>query len=235
MIHLSFDTSTDILSLALFKDASIFIEYHISHPRQHAALLVPKILELFSQTPYTIKDVSSISVGIGPGSFTGSRIACSTAQGLSFSRSIPLCGVSSFQAMGAYVVLQKPLQEKVKIFLLFEDTFQKEVYGQVLSQNLLPVEGDEGKPFYMQQPEFLEQKAGFIEESSIVCGSKRLLESLKIPVSCYKVILDSFWEKPAYWIGKAFFILKEQKECAEAVPLYVRPSYVDPLFKKHSS
>ena len=235
MIHLSFDTSTDVLSLALFKDASIFIEYHVSHPRQHASLLVPKILELFGQTPYTLKDVFSLSVGIGPGSFTGSRIACSTAQGLSFARGIPLCGVSVFQAMGAYILSQTPMLDTAKLFIFFEDSSQKEIYGQVLSQNLLPLEEKQGEPFYMRQQEFLERKANFIEESSVVCASKRLLESLEIPASCNKVVLDSFWEKPAHWIGKAFFLLKEQKKCAEAVPLYVRPSYVDPSFKKPAS
>lgn len=44
-------------------------------------------------------DLSEIAVGIGPGSFTGIRVAVAMAQGLAFSRRLPLLPFSSLEAL----------------------------------------------------------------------------------------------------------------------------------------
>ena len=44
-------------------------------------------------------DVSWIAVGVGPGSFTGIRIAMAFAQGLAMPRTIPLYGFTAFSAL----------------------------------------------------------------------------------------------------------------------------------------
>ncbi len=45
------------------------------------------------------RHVDRIGVGIGPGSFTGVRIAISYAKALALGWNVPLCGVSSFDAL----------------------------------------------------------------------------------------------------------------------------------------
>lgn len=45
------------------------------------------------------RPVDRIGVGIGPGSFTGVRIAISYAKALALGWSVPLCGISSFEAL----------------------------------------------------------------------------------------------------------------------------------------
>ena len=45
------------------------------------------------------QSVDRISVGLGPGTFTGLRIAASTAAGLALSTGIPVTGVSTLEAM----------------------------------------------------------------------------------------------------------------------------------------
>lgn len=49
----------------------------------------------------TAHDLDRIAVGIGPGSFTGTRIAISYAKSLAQGWQIPLCGVDSFDAIEA--------------------------------------------------------------------------------------------------------------------------------------
>jgi len=44
--------------------------------------------------------VDTLAVGIGPGTFTGLRIALSYAKGLAFAAGLPLVGVSSYDALG---------------------------------------------------------------------------------------------------------------------------------------
>ena len=44
-------------------------------------------------------DVTHVAVAAGPGSFTGVRIGVAAAKGFAWGREIPLCGVSTLQAM----------------------------------------------------------------------------------------------------------------------------------------
>jgi tRNA threonylcarbamoyladenosine biosynthesis protein TsaB len=50
---------------------------------------------------YAYADLKWIAAGIGPGSFTGIRIAMAFAQGLALPRSLPLYGFTSFSALFA--------------------------------------------------------------------------------------------------------------------------------------
>lgn len=67
--------------------------------RQHASQLLPLIDQLLTEARLKPSELSLISFGHGPGSFTGVRIAASVAQGLGFAQGTPVIGVSSLAAM----------------------------------------------------------------------------------------------------------------------------------------
>jgi len=48
-----------------------------------------------------VRDLTGIAVGIGPGGFTGLRIAVGYAKGLAFAGGVPLAGVPSYDALEA--------------------------------------------------------------------------------------------------------------------------------------
>jgi tRNA threonylcarbamoyl adenosine modification protein YeaZ len=54
---------------------------------------------LLHQAGGTFADIAWIAVGVGPGSFTGIRIAMSFAQGLALPRNLPVYGFTSFEAL----------------------------------------------------------------------------------------------------------------------------------------
>jgi tRNA threonylcarbamoyl adenosine modification protein YeaZ len=54
---------------------------------------------LLHQAGGTFADIAWIAVGVGPGSFTGIRIAMSFAQGLALPRNLPVHGFTSFEAL----------------------------------------------------------------------------------------------------------------------------------------
>jgi tRNA threonylcarbamoyl adenosine modification protein YeaZ len=54
---------------------------------------------LLTQAGGTFADMAWIAVGVGPGSFTGIRIAMSFAQGLALPRALPVHGFTSFEAL----------------------------------------------------------------------------------------------------------------------------------------
>ena len=54
---------------------------------------------LLQETDHAYGDLSAIGVGVGPGNFTGIRIAVSAARGLALGLKVPAVGVSAFDAL----------------------------------------------------------------------------------------------------------------------------------------
>lgn len=103
MLILGIDTSSDILGLALMEDDKIKGEYNLSLKRQHSEKLLPLIEEIFELLEIEAKDLDAVAVSVGPGSFTGLRIAITTAKILGRIFSIPVKGISSLEVMAAAV------------------------------------------------------------------------------------------------------------------------------------
>ena len=61
---------------------------------------MPLLEEILTEAGVAWCDLSRIGTGIGPGNFTGIRIAVSAARGLAFALDIPAIGVSTFDAIG---------------------------------------------------------------------------------------------------------------------------------------
>lgn len=99
MICLFFDTSSDILKVTLVKDSSVIYDENISSKNDHSSYLDPCINNAIKSNNLEFNDVDKIIVGIGPGSFTGTRIAISVAKTYAYSLNIPVFGISSLEEM----------------------------------------------------------------------------------------------------------------------------------------
>lgn len=119
---LAFDTATDYLSVAIGNSDIIVANRHVYAPRAHLSLLLPTIDELLEEAAISLKEVDALAVGIGPGSFTGSRIGVATAQGLAHGAGKPLVGISSLD------VLAEPLLSETALVCPIIDAKRREVY-----------------------------------------------------------------------------------------------------------
>jgi tRNA threonylcarbamoyladenosine biosynthesis protein TsaB len=68
-------------------------------PDMHSERLMPSILSALSLSRTPPGELGLIAYVLGPGSFTGLRIGISTAKGLAYGLGIPICGVSSLEAI----------------------------------------------------------------------------------------------------------------------------------------
>ncbi len=94
MNTLVIDTATELAILALKTERGNFILSE-NLGRKHSSLLFEKMDDILARGGVTIEDIDLLGVGIGPGSFTGVRIAVSTGRALSQTLDIPLVGIKS--------------------------------------------------------------------------------------------------------------------------------------------
>ena len=80
---LAFDTSTDVMSVALTDGSRVWQHTGPGGARSSTTLL-PAILALLQDAGLTLAELDAIAFGRGPGSFSGLRTACAVAQGLAF-------------------------------------------------------------------------------------------------------------------------------------------------------
>lgn len=115
---LAFDTSTDLLSIALTREqggqAQLW-QYSGAGGPQSSGTMIPAIEGLMAQAQLRFEALDAIAFGCGPGSFTGLRTACAVAQGLGFGAGVPLLPVDSLlavaeEARGQHAPLQTDLQ-----------------------------------------------------------------------------------------------------------------------------
>lgn len=98
MKFIAFDTSTEWCSAALWQDGDCaFRAVHAG--QRHSDLLVPMVMELLAEADLALCDLDGLAHGMGPGSFTGLRIACGVAQGLALGAGLPVLGVSTLEAL----------------------------------------------------------------------------------------------------------------------------------------
>lgn len=67
----------------------------------HAAILVPMVDEVMHSAGLDFAELDAFAVGIGPGGFTGLRIALATARGFGLALGKPVIGITNFQAAAA--------------------------------------------------------------------------------------------------------------------------------------
>jgi tRNA threonylcarbamoyl adenosine modification protein YeaZ len=93
---LAFDTSSAACTAALFDGETCIDKRDELIGRGHSERLVPMLAELLDG-----RTAQTVLVGIGPGSFTGIRVAIAAAHGLAIGWSARLIGMSSLALLAA--------------------------------------------------------------------------------------------------------------------------------------
>src|SRR3954470_12060940 len=99
MRALAIDTSTRRAGVVLLEGPRVVAAEESHDPRSHAERLLDLIERAFRAAGWNKKDIDLVASGLGPGSFTGVRVALATAKGIALALDRPLVGVGSLEAM----------------------------------------------------------------------------------------------------------------------------------------
>ena len=98
---LAVETSSLAGGVALLDDERLVAEYLLDVSVTHSERLMAAVDEVLTGARWTGRDLGGLAVAVGPGSFTGLRIAVSTAKGLALALGLPIAAVPTLDAMAA--------------------------------------------------------------------------------------------------------------------------------------
>ena len=101
MYSLILDSSTKILYVCLIHDNSIVFEEYVSGRNDHAQNIVKKVDEALKASGILASDLDEIICGVGPGSYTGVRMAVTVCKMLAVFMKKPLYTISTLKLMAS--------------------------------------------------------------------------------------------------------------------------------------
>ena len=102
---LAIDTSTTRLTIACENDGD-FYEYSMDNCVDHAKNIYSNINDLLLEAQLNIKELDFISIGIGPGRFSGLRVAASAVQAMAYTHEKNVVSVSSLSNIALVAIKQ---------------------------------------------------------------------------------------------------------------------------------
>jgi tRNA threonylcarbamoyladenosine biosynthesis protein TsaB len=96
-LQLHINTALDKAYIAVSLDGQILGYLENLQQKEHASFLQPAIKDLFLSLNKKVRELSSISVVNGPGSYTGLRVGLAAAKGICYACQIPLICISTLE------------------------------------------------------------------------------------------------------------------------------------------
>ena len=99
MLIFSITTTTKIASVSLHDGRKMLGEIRIEVAKTHSVGILDQIDRLLEWTGKKLENIDTVLVSIGPGSFTGVRIAISVVKGLFYGKNINIYEVNELDAL----------------------------------------------------------------------------------------------------------------------------------------
>jgi tRNA threonylcarbamoyladenosine biosynthesis protein TsaB len=128
--------------VALHQNSQLLASYDLLAEKSSSGMLTTLIQNAAEHAGFMLSDVDAFAVAQGPGSYTGLRIAVSTAKGLCFAFDKPLLAVNTLAAMTLQI---KDFFADNYLFCPLLDARRMEVFCAVFDKNLQAIEPTQAK------------------------------------------------------------------------------------------
>ena len=125
MKSLFITTSTKLASISLYVDKGMLANINVNVKKTHSTWLIDQISSLFDWTSSNISEIENVIVSVGPGSFTGVRIALSAIKGMFANSDVNVYSVNELDALGyqGYMIYRKD------VLAIIDSNKEKIYYG----------------------------------------------------------------------------------------------------------
>ena len=134
MLILGIDTATQVASVGITRGTDVLAEESRHERANHTETLLPLISRVLEQAGVTLPEIEGIGVSIGPGSFTGLRIALGTVKGFAYATGQKVVGVPTLDAL-AYTVSEWEGKEWEGLICPLLDARKREIYAALFRRD----------------------------------------------------------------------------------------------------
>ncbi|HEY5504928.1 MAG TPA: tRNA (adenosine(37)-N6)-threonylcarbamoyltransferase complex dimerization subunit type 1 TsaB [Sedimentisphaerales bacterium] len=211
------ETSGRLGSVALAQGDKLLAESHFSGPMRHSAEIFPAITDLLSKFSKKPDQIEHVYISLGPGSFTGLRIAATIAKTIALANNAKIVAVDTLDCIAANISPQDNSQrlgvildaKRGQFFIAVYEKTQDPIWKKVLPDCLMTAE------------EFLAQ---FTDKPIILTGEGLVFYKDKFAHKNIRVLDEKFWNPSAVNIHLLGWQLANQGRFAD--PLTLTPNYV---------
>ena len=134
---ISIESSSSNLSFALYAEERLIDKLFVPIKNELSEIIIPKIKIFLINNSISFTNISSLSFGCGPGSFTGIRVVIAAVKGIQMSNAnIKIIGINSLAGL-AMSVLEEVKQKDCKYIVASIDTKRDDVFIQLFKVNKL--------------------------------------------------------------------------------------------------
>ncbi|MDC6451775.1 tRNA (adenosine(37)-N6)-threonylcarbamoyltransferase complex dimerization subunit type 1 TsaB [Alphaproteobacteria bacterium] len=236
---ISIESSSSNLSIALLAKERLINKLFIPIKNDLSEIIIPTIKNFLIDNSITFENISFITIGCGPGSFTGIRVLIAAAKGIKLSNTnMKSIGMNSLAGL-AMSVLEEAKEKNCQYIIGSIDTKRDDIFIQLFKINSL----DDGKlPFLVMndiEAIDIQNLDNYIFSHQLVAkdilfvGHKS--ELLKNNINNLK-ISDQFEQTPsALWVGMlTSYIINKNIDVTNTriafnylKPIYVRPPEIN--------
>ncbi|MCW5731906.1 MAG: tRNA (adenosine(37)-N6)-threonylcarbamoyltransferase complex dimerization subunit type 1 TsaB [Alphaproteobacteria bacterium] len=134
---LAMDSALDGCSVAVLDGPRLLAHGRREEARGQAEALMPLVQAVMAEAGLGFAALDALAVTIGPGTFTGIRIALAAARGMAVALRLPLVGISTLEALAAGIP-QELAEANLRVAAI--DARRGEVYVQGFDAAMRPVD-----------------------------------------------------------------------------------------------
>ena len=134
-MFISIESSSSDLSVALLGKERLIDRLTIPIKNELSEIIIPTIKNFLTHNGITFKDISTLVVGCGPGSFTGIRVVVAAAKGIQISNDyMKVIGINSLAVL-AMSVLEEAREKNCRYIISSIDTKRGDIFVQTFEVN----------------------------------------------------------------------------------------------------
>ena len=132
MLNFAITTTSKLAAISLHDGEKVLGEIKIEVPKTHSKSILDQIDKLFKWSEKSLDEVENILISIGPGSFTGVRIAISVVKGMFFNKKVDFYVVNELDALAyqGYFSIECKREEDQVIYSLIDKKKKKVYYAK---------------------------------------------------------------------------------------------------------
>jgi tRNA threonylcarbamoyladenosine biosynthesis protein TsaB len=201
-VLLAFDTSSPTVTVAVHDGADVVAQLVSAETMRHGEQLTPLVDQALRQAAITVRDLTAIAVGVGPGPFTGLRVGLVSARTMAYALQIPVYGVCSLDVLAVEAIEADTVSGP---FVVATDARRREVYLAAYDEAGLRLTGPD-----VQRPAEVAESLGGLP----VVGEGAALYPDAFPDGRQPL------RPAAGWLARC--VVEERAELRDPEPLYLR-------------